>query len=510
MELRHYLDILRRRATAIVIVAALTVTVVAMAGLLITPIYTATATVRVIQDVGVLDLGIRESYGERLMNTYSAVLTSWPVLEQAAEHLGSPLSARQLYQKVKVEVIPDTELMRIVVQDQDPVLARDLANTLAALLVEHAQNIYAGSSKGVLQIVEEQLAGVENGLEEDRQRLTTLLTSSAPSAEVEALRSQIQFQEDAYDRLLGRYELARLNEALRANSITIVEPASLPRVPSNALGMMEIGIGLVVGLSGGVGLALVLENLDTRIHSPQQVERLTHVPVLGTVPRGLLSLDDLGHTNGTSSKPIEEAYRLLGINLQTLREDTPLKTILISSAILKEGESMTAVNLAQALAERGQTVFLVESDLRRPTVAKILDIEDGNSGLGSLLAERPALTRESLSQVVYPAKQSSLFVITGGPKMTNPTALLASPLMEKLLDYLSTQGQITLLDAPPVLGAADVSVLAPKVDGVILVVRQAQTKREQVLAALKQLQASRAQVIGTIFLKKSSKDWSYK
>ena len=213
------------------------------------------------------------------------------------------------------------------------------------------------------------------------------------------------------------------------------------------------------------------------------------------------------------NQPIEEAYRLLSINLQALKDDVSLQTILITSAASKEGKSTIAANLAQALAERGQTVFLVESDLRRPTLTSALDLEldmeSDEHGLGVLLAQRPAFNREALSQVLLPAKQPSLFVIGGGPRIANPTQLLASPSMEGLLGYLGAQGQTTLLDAPPVLGAADVSVLAPRVDGVILVVRQSQSKREQVLAALKQLQATRACVIGFVFLQKSDKDWGY-
>jgi capsular exopolysaccharide synthesis family protein len=272
---------------------------------------------------------------------------------------------------------------------------------------------------------------------------------------------------------------------------------------------MEIGLSLVVGLSGGVGLALVMENLDTRIYGHYQLERLTSLPVLGTVPKGVLPLDDSHHTKGMGRvKLIEEAYRLLSINLQALRDERPVKTILITSPISKEGKSMMAANLAQALAERGQTVFLVESDMRRPTIDKMFGIDNG-LGLSSLLAERAPLDSTALGRVMHPAEQPSLFVIGGGPEVANPTALLASPPMEKLLDYLGAQGQITLLDAPPVLGMADVSVLAPKVDGVILVVGQALSSRERVREALNQLQAARAQVLGLVFMQKSSKDWGY-
>jgi capsular exopolysaccharide synthesis family protein len=445
------------------------------------------------------------------MNTYGYVLRSGPVLEETISRLwpqSSSLTVGDLREKVEVEVVPDTELITIAVQNGDPVLAQDLANMLTTLLIEHARNIYIGSSKSARQIIEEQLASVENQLESDRQQFSILVDSSAPSAEVEALRSKIRFEEDAYDRLLDRYELTRLNESLRANSITIVAPASLPTWPSNALGLREIGLSLIVGLFGGVGLALVMENLDTRIHSSQQLELLSDLPVLCTIPNGVLSLGGSSGGNGTDSKAVEEAYRLLSINLQALREDVSLQTILITSAVCREGKSTVAANLAQTLAERGQTVFLVESDMRRPTIEKMFGINNG-LGLSSLLAERAPLSDTALGQVMHPAEQPSLFVIGGGPEVSNPTALLASPPMEKLLDYLGAQGQTTLLDAPPVLGMADVSVLASKVDGVVLVVRQAASSREHVRQALKQLRAMRAQVLGLIFVQKNSKGWGY-
>jgi capsular exopolysaccharide synthesis family protein len=508
VELQLFLDILRRRILTILLVSVLTVLVVVVAGLIVKPTYQAGTTVRVIQDVGVVDLNIKETYGERLMNTYGAILTSWPVLEQAAEELESSLPPAQLRKKVEISVIPDTELMRINAQDTDPAFARDLANSLAGLLVEQAQSMYAGSSRSALEIVEEQLVSIEADLVESRRTLDTLVAEKAATAEIEALNNQIQIKEAAYDRLLDRYELARLNESLRANSITVIEPAQTPRFPSNRIGINEIGIALVVGICGGIGLALVQENLDTRIHSPLQFERLTQLPVLGTVPRGSLSPDSLEQRYGPGdSEPLTEAYRLLGINLEALGEETSLRNILITSALTRDDKSTVTVNLAQTLAERGQTVFLVESDLRHHSATKILDIVDHGPGLSTLLDLNPSLSTELVNEVTQRTEQPSLFFIRGGPEVTNPTALLASPVMEEFLGYLGKQGHTTLLDAPPVLGVADVSVLANKVDGVVLVVGQSRDKREELLAALKQLQARRAHVIGAIFLERRARRW---
>jgi capsular polysaccharide biosynthesis protein len=322
MELQLYLDILKRRALIIAIVAALAMSVVAAVGILKPPIYTARTTVRVLLEVGITDFRVPESHNERLLNTCRHILKSRSALDEAISRLSprtSSLTVGGLSQNVSSEIVKDTDLISIAVRNRDPALARDLANTLATLLTEYAQHLYVGSSMVAREVVEEQLASIEKQLESDYQQLDILLASGAPAGQAEALRSKIRSEEDAHDRLSDRYELARMNEALRANSITIVTPASLPTVPSNTLGLKQIGLSLLVGLFGGVGLALVLENLDTRIHSSHQLERQTNLPVLGVVPQGVLSLNGSPHANGTyNAKSIEEAYRLLSINLQAL------------------------------------------------------------------------------------------------------------------------------------------------------------------------------------------------
>jgi capsular exopolysaccharide synthesis family protein len=511
MELQHYLDILKRRTLVIIIVTFTTLLVTVAVGILISPVYRAAATVRVLLDVGVLDLSVGTDYGERLLNTYGLILESEPVLEEAIGRLPKPSSIKldDLRERLEVEVVPKTELIAISVEDRDPVQARDLTNIFATLLVEYVQSLYVDDGRSARQVVEKQLASMENELERDRQQLAILLASDAADADIDTLSSQIRFKEDSYDRLLDRYELTRLNESLRANSVSIIEPASLPRRPANALGMKEVVLGLIIGLFGGIGLALALENVDTRFHSAHQLEHQTNLPVLGTVPKGVLTLDSSDGTNGNGNvRSIEEAYRLLGISMQALREESPFNTILVTSAMPREGKSTVASNLAQALAERGQTVFLVESDMRRPAIEKLFGV-DRNLGLSTLLAERISLNGQELSEVMHPAEQPSLFVIGGGPEVSNPVPLLASPAMDQLLNYLSAQSQVTLLDAPPVLGTADVSILAPKVDGVVLVVGQSLSSREHVRQALKQLQAMRAQVLGLIFVHKSGVAWGH-
>lgn len=516
MDLHIYFDILKRRFLVIVIVVATTMAMLALISLIIPPIYKARTTVRILLDVGITDFTFREDYSNRLLNTYAYILKSEPVLQEALDSVMPQsvlLTVSDLRENVEIQVVPETELITIAVSNQDAALARDLANVLAELLIGRAQNLYVGSSKSTRQILEEQLAMVQSEIEQDRHRLVTLLNEQAPNEQIETLKNQIEVKEDSYNSLLDRYELARLNESLRANSITVTEPARIPNIPANRLALKDVGLGLIIGVFGGLGLALVLENIDTRIHSIQQLEHLARLPlpvnVLGTVPSGLLTncKSDKEYTSQTNQSALE-AYRLLEQNLLTERGNKIAKTILVTSAIANEGKSTVAANLAQIFAERGLTIFLVDVDLRRPTVGKMFGIDKG-IGLNDLLQNRQSVTSEMLSQLIQPVDTPSLFVITNSSAVENPTSLLSTPTTASLVNNLKIQGQTTFLDAPPVLGMADVSILVPMADEIILVVRQGMSRREYLLAAIKQLQAGRPRELGIVFVSQDGKDWEY-
>lgn len=505
MELQLYFDILRRRALVIVIVTAVALVVVTAAGVLRTPIYKAEATVRILLDTGISDYVRREDYNERLIRTYEYILSSSPLLEKVLARLEprtSSMSVGALRQQLNVGIVPETELITITIENEDPVLARDLANMFATALTEYTEGF--DNQTGVTQLLEQELTEIEKNLEDERAQLDKLLTQGALTTEVEAIRTRIKNLETSYDLRWRQYESARLSQSLQVNSITLIEPASTPRRPANALGLKDVALTLVLGLSGGIGLALVLENVDTRIRSPQQLERLTHLPTLGVVSRGVLSVNGSGQIGGEKGLSLAEAYRLISLNLYRLAQSSSLNTILVTSVGPGEGKTTVATNLARVLAERGTTVFLVEGDMRHPSLDGKFGANDGHIGLSSLLSGV-----SSLEQVIYPTEQSSLFVIGGGPVPSNPASLLASPTMDRVLDYLGSQGQVTLIDTPPVLGLADVSLLASRVDGIILIVHQNLTHREQMSQALKQLEATQANVIGSIFVQRGNKIQSY-
>jgi capsular exopolysaccharide synthesis family protein len=419
--------------------------------------------------------------------------------------VGKSVPVDDLREAIKSEIEPGTELMSISVISPDPKFAQDMANTLAALLVEYVQQVNIGDNAGSRQI-EDRLVALEADIEQDRQKLAGIISNNAvPDAEVEILKSSIEFKEDSYRNMLLLFHSTRLGEDLRARSVTIITPAALPNFPANGFGFREVGLGLIIGLFSGLGLALALENLDTRVYSSQQLENFTHLPVLATVPSGALPPNSLEDETSPRIARLKDAYRLLASNLYTLKEQMPLQTVVISSAVAQEGKSTVAVNLSQVLAERGQTVFLIETDMRHPSLSKKLGLNGHGSkeGLSNLLSDPGNIDQQKFSQILNITEQPSLFLLEGGSKVANPAALLASPRMNELLKYLGDQSQLTLIDSPPVLGMADVSVVAAKVDGVLLVVAEGASRREEITAAIKQLHSARSQVLGLVFIQKN-------
>jgi capsular exopolysaccharide synthesis family protein len=259
-------------------------------------------------------------------------------------------------------------------------------------------------------------------------------------------------------------------------------------------------LGLLVGLVGGFGLSTVLESSDTRIRTARQAELLTNLPVLGTVSRGMLSADEIKNARVLGrSDHASEAFRLLGLSLAALQHQRSIRTIQITSPVPAQGKEIVATNLARAMAELGMKTLLVEADLRNLVIDGVFESKNGFS-LSNLLTGSSKFQPAALDNLLTLAEPPNLYVINGGSKADNPAALLASPAMNGFIDYLRKQDDIALIDTPPVLNMSDASVLAPKMDGVIVVVRQSYINSDQVLAAIRQLQSCQAQILGLVFV----------
>lgn len=267
MEIGDYFRIILRRKWLVFLTAAVTLAVVAAGTFTATPTYSAAAVLRLASNTLGPNNYSDYIYVERLLNTYAHIATSRPIQDELQNRLG--LDELLV---VKAEVLPDTELIQISVESNDPVQAAEAANTLADILVGQSKELYSGGRKSTPAILSEQLALTENELVQARSELErTLAESSEDSQEIIAARQSLELQQDIYGTLLQQYEQARIREAIRENMITIVEPALPPPAPSRPRPLLNLALGTLAGLAAGLGLAFLVDHLDSGIYPARWV-----------------------------------------------------------------------------------------------------------------------------------------------------------------------------------------------------------------------------------------------
>jgi capsular exopolysaccharide synthesis family protein len=483
---RSYPAILWHRKWLIIGTTIATVIVVLLGTLLVTPMYEATAKLRVYTaargSVDWVDYDI--AYTERLMNTYTQLATSLPVRQELAQQLN--LSRLP---EISAQVIPDTELMQIRVAAADPVLVTAVANGLAQIMVARSQD-YAGGGRTAQDILSEQLTLAEEELAQAQAAYAEALAQApTDSARISALSRSVDLKQEVYTALLQQYERTRVAEELRSNSLSIVEPATLPQEPSSPNRGLNLMLGALAGLVAGSGLALLFERLDTRVQSTDQIEEITALPTLGRIPYVRKAP---AHVFLGNSLPAQEAYHRLQAKLEARTAGDALRSILVTSAEPGEGKSAIVANLAQALAHAGRRVVIVDANLRRPVMHQILDVSN-KAGLSNVLAQE-----WTVKEAVQTTRVPGVWVLTSGTYHPNPVQLLKSPGMAGLLDELTHPFDVILLDAPSILAVADATLLAPQVDGVLLAVGRDQARRESIVAAIEQLAAVQARLLGVV------------
>jgi polysaccharide biosynthesis transport protein len=294
-------------------------------------------------------------------------------------------------------------------------------------------------------------------------------------------------------------DLAPRNPTSQDSSIkaTVVTPATVPGSASAPNSTLDLTAAVVLGLGLGILLAFAREAMDTRVRTAEDLTQLTTRPLLG-------SLAVSGRHEGlvvvaAPHSPQAEAYRQLRTNLQFLQvggaaSDDPAggRVLTVSSSVAGEGKSTTAANLAVALAETSARVLLVDADLRRPALAGLLGLE-GAAGLTTIL-----LGQAERGDVVQEWGTAGLQVLPSGPLPPNPTELLGSPAMGRLLEELRAEYDYVVLDSAPLLPVADGAVLAAQADGTVLLANVTKVRRHQVTEALGTLGRVDATVLGLV------------
>ncbi|GLZ51779.1 polysaccharide biosynthesis tyrosine autokinase [Actinomycetospora sp. NBRC 106378] len=295
-----------------------------------------------------------------------------------------------------------------------------------------------------------------------------------------------------FPELVARIEQPRTPAGVVPVVVSPVEPATVPTAPAS-LGAGSSGLlGLLAGLLIGLLTVLVVDLLDTRITSRTRLESAAGRPGLGDLPLDRHLDQRPAVLRDAPLSPLAEAFRALRTNLRYVRLGGGTPVFLVTSARQGEGKSLTALNLALALAQNRQRVLLVDADLRRPSVAERTGLT-GDVGLTTVLTGQSELTA-----VVQSWTDAPLDVLTSGALPPNPSELLGSDEMRTLLDEARAAYDVVLVDSPPVLPVADAPALAPLTDGVLLVGRHGLVTEPQVRAAVAALDAVGAHLFGVV------------
>lgn len=274
--------------------------------------------------------------------------------------------------------------------------------------------------------------------------------------------------------------------------LSIIKPATAPDSPSGPNTRVNLLIAAITGLALGIGAAMLRTTLDNRIRGEIDLRRVTDIPILGAISFDQDAVKKPLLTQAETQSPRAESFRQLRTNLQFANVSGHAKTVLVTSSLPGEGKSTTATNLAIALAQTGQTVCLVDADLRRPMVNEYLGL-DRSAGLTTAL-----LGQVDVNDLLQAWGEDDLYVLTTGQIPPNPSELLGSEEMQHLIARLEMTFDTVVLDAPPLLPVTDAAVLSQNVGGVVVVVGTQKVKRNELERSLDALHLVGAKVLGVV------------
>ncbi|MEV7572214.1 polysaccharide biosynthesis tyrosine autokinase [Pseudarthrobacter sp. NPDC089323] len=429
MDLRDYVQVLRRCWILISACTAAGLLIAGSAVLLAKPSYTATTRLFVaIQSSGtVQELQQGNIFTQARVQSYVKTVSTPVVLQPVIDSLGLDAAPENLAAKIKASNDVNTVIINIAATDSSPVRAAAIAQATGESLVR------------TVETLEKPRTGGESPVR-----------------------------------------------------LSVVAPATAPSVPSAPNTRLILILGLMLGLVAGVAASMLRALLDTKVRGEADLRRVTDAPVLGGVAFDSDANERPLLTQISAHSPRAESFRQLRTNLQFANVAGEAKSVLVTSSLPGEGKSTTATNLAIALAQGGQSVCLVDADLRRPMVNDYLGL-DRNAGLTTTL-----IGAADVNDMLQPWGEDNLYVLTSGSIPPNPSELLGSAQMHGLLDMLEQTFDVVVIDAPPLLPVTDAAVLAQRVGGVIVVAGVQKVKRQDLERSLKALDMVGVQVLGIV------------
>jgi non-specific protein-tyrosine kinase len=440
---------------------------------------------------------------ERITQTQARVARLPAVVRRMFSRVsGTGLTASDFLADSSVSSSPGSDILTFAVTSRDAALAQRLANAYAYAYSDYRQQLDVSSTQRALDDVE--------------QRLRALERAGASLERKNATFGALTRYGALYTSLIDRQQTLESMQALQTSAASVVRQAdgtvlTQPKTRRNG------AIGLILGLVLGLALAFLWEALETRARTAEEVSaRLGRLPLLGRLsepPRRLRRARKLVMLEEPASKQAEE-IRMLRAKLDFVTLDRGVRTIMVTSALEREGKSTTVANLAVALARAGKHVVLVDLDLRHPFLARFFDL--GGPGVTHVSLGHIPL-EQALTQIVITDPPSSkrraarselgnglgelsglLEVLPSGPIPPDPGEFVSSPGLGKILGQLRERADIVLVDAPQALYIGDAIALSSRVDGIVVVARAKALHRQTVAELSQQLATMWAPALGLV------------
>lgn len=333
-----------------------------------------------------------------------------------------------------------------------------------------------------------------------RSELARLETEQARFQEINIdytiLKRSVDSLGSQYDSLIGKLNEAGVGQNLRSTSVSVVDEAIVPGAPFSPSLARLVALCTIISIVASAATIFILELLNNTFAVPDQIESELKIPVLGIIP--WVDENDLASELADEKSAISEAYRTLRTSLQFSGAEDNLKVIVVTSASPSEGKSTCSHRLAYDYAAIGKNVLLIDADLRKPRMHRILGLENG-IGLSNLLTN--VVRSKDVSSLFYKDPDTSVTVLRAGTLPPNPADLLMSPRMSMALTYFRKNYDIIIIDSAPVMGLADAPILARQADATVMVVSSKSVSKSEAKKALSRLRSSGAHVVGSVMTK---------
>jgi succinoglycan biosynthesis transport protein ExoP len=476
--LRSYLVVLRRRKWWIVSIAVAGLAASLALSLTQAKQYSATAQL-LVQPSGQASVsGAPQPVTPTEVQTELQLVTSAPVQGLVQRRLGGhpPVTAFQVAQ---------TNVISIAAIATTPSHAALVANTYAQAFVTYQRTVVIDNATAAEAQLRSQIQSIG-------AQAKALHGHAGSAADVTALLNQQAVLKDQLAQLQVNGAVAPGGVA--TGGVEVITPAQPPRSASSPRPARDALLGLLAGLTLGLGAAFLRHNLDDRVTSKEGAEYFGGSPVLGLVPTVTSwkrRKQAMVVSTAKPTSPAAESYRSLRTSLQFARQGRDLQTLLVTSPAASEGKTSTVANLGAVFAQAGERVVLVSGDLRRPRIGQFFGADETVGLTTVLLGERP------LKRALQPVSER-LWLLAAGLVPPNPAELLSGPGARDVFAALREDFDLVLIDSPPVLPVTDAMVLSSYANAALLVVAADRTRRAELERASEKFSQANAPLVGIV------------